>query len=172
MFNKPSGRPVVIMIGLSVFVLLILVSGLLPWQGLNCKYLKVDIHSGRQRTTLHLLFIPVSDTIEETWVSREIVNPASPPDWRTVCRFAPFWSGYSPNMTYHNATAQINQLEFADQYVVPFTPAAKSQASHRLIVSWQSGSDAEGFEYVQQVMDRVMQASDRRQAMIDVADLP
>lgn len=172
MFNTPSRRPIVIMIGLSVLVLLILVSGLLPWEGLNCKYLKVDIHSGRQRTTLYLLFIPVSDTIEETWVSKEIVNPASPPDWKTVCRFAPFWVGYSPNMTYHNATTQINQLEFLDQYAVPFTPAAKSQASHRLVASWQSGNDQDGFLYVQQVVDRVMKASDRRQAMIDVADLP
>lgn len=95
MFNTPSRRPIVIMIGLSVLVLLILVSGLFPWEGLNCKYLKVDIHSGRQRTTLYLLFIPVSDTIEETWVSKEIVNPASPPDWKTVCRFAPFWDDLS-----------------------------------------------------------------------------
>ncbi len=110
---------------------------LLQWSPLNCSHEYIDINSGRIRRQHLLLGLCVSDSVEESSVSRLLVEDglAAPPAWRLVNTFSPLVH-YSPHYRYHGAVSQIRKMEMMWQ-LVPFAPEAKRQMAHDVLTLWQ-----------------------------------
>jgi hypothetical protein len=147
-----------------------LVSCMFPWTPLDCRHEDVDIHSGRIRTTQYLLFIPVQERVEETWISQTIGPSLGPPQWRRVNTFSP-GVHHSPHYVYHGAIAQLRSVENV-QTMIPFSPPARQHVAREMLMRWQTGSDEAAKEYVDRVLQVAMSHIDNRVSHVDVNDLP
>ena len=90
---------------LSLLIMLFVIPLLWPWTPLNCSHDDIDITAGRYRNQRYLLWIKVSETVEETALSKlyeEFVGPLPSPQWRRVNTFSPGTSN-SPHYAYHQA---------------------------------------------------------------------
>jgi hypothetical protein len=162
--EKSMKRKTAILGFLLVFFIAIWVVGLgcwpfLHWSPLNRWHEKVDLNTGRIRRQWELLGIYVSDTIEESAISRILATEIAdkPANWRIVNTFSPLVN-YSPHYSYHAAIWQIQELEL-DWKVVPFTEEAKKQAARDILMLWQLGK---GYNPVNKYMQEIETISEKR----------
>jgi hypothetical protein len=147
--------------------------GLLPWSPINCWHYEVDIHSGQIRYTRYLAFIPITQRIEDSALSRalrpeDLRYPL--PDWRRALTFSPGVRN-SPHYIFHSAIAQIRELEIIWQ-AGDFTPAARRSSAKRVLELWQEGqSDDAAKPYLRAISDIAFR-SDSEQKSTDERDLP
>ena len=79
------------------------------WSPLNCWHEEVDITTGRIRRQWILLFVKVSESIEDTPLSEVVLKgqpPSGTPQWHRVNTFSP-GIHYSPHYRFHGAGHQI-----------------------------------------------------------------
>lgn len=147
--------------------------GLLPWSPINCWHYDVDIHSGRIRYTRYFAFVPISQRIDESALSRALQPEdlrASHPDWRRALTFSP-GVRHSPHYLFHSAIHQIWELEMAWR-VGEFTPAARRSSAKRVLELWQEGQSANAAKpYLRAISDLVLR-SDSEHVSTDEKDLP
>lgn len=114
--------------------------GLLPWSPINCWQYEVDLHSGRIRYTRYLAFIPVSQRIDESALSRALLpdeEQGSQPDWRLVMTLSPGVSN-SPHYSFHSAMDQIGKLETL-WHSAGASAADRRSSAMRVLELWQEG---------------------------------
>ena len=164
-------------VGVGAFLLaapfLLSLVGFLPWSPINCWHYEVDIHSGRIRYTRYLAFVPISQRIDESALSRAL-HPDdlrdSHPDWRRALTLSP-GVRHSPHYIFHSAIVQIQELDMVWQ-AGGFTPAAKRSSAKRVLALWQEGqSDDAAKPYLRAISDLAFR-SDTEQKSTDEEDLP
>ena len=147
--------------------------GLLPWSPINCWHYEVDIHSGRIRYTRYFAFVPISQRIDESTLSRALQPEDlrdSHPDWRRALTLSPGVRN-SPHYIFHSAIAQIRELEVVWQ-AGEFTVAAQRSSAKRVLELWQEGqSDDAAKPYLCAISDLAFR-SDSEHKSIDEKDLP
>jgi len=152
--------------------LLMSLVGLLPWSPLNCWHYGVDIHSGRIRYTRYIVFLPISQRIEESALSGALQPDDfrdSQPDWRRALTLSPGVRN-SPHYIFHSAIAQIRELEMIWQ-VGTFTPAARRSSAKRVLELWQQGqSDDAAKSYLRAISDIAYRSSSEHKST-DETDL-
>jgi hypothetical protein len=129
------------------------------WSPLNCWHEDVDITTGRIRRQWILLFVKVSEVIEETPLSKVVSRgePATePPEWHRVNTFSP-GIHYSPHYRYHGAGFQIRALaELWNDSAPPDFPAELKEATARHVLAlWREGSDYRAGDYIMQLYELV-----------------
>ena len=152
---------------------LLSLAGLLPWSPINCWHYEVDIQSGRMRYTRYLAFVPISQRIDESALSRALQPDDlrdSQPDWRRALTLSPGVRN-SPHYVFHSSIAQIRELEMVWQ-AGEFTPAAQRSSAKRVLELWQKGhSDNAAEPYLRAISD-LASRSDSEHKSTDERDLP
>jgi hypothetical protein len=128
--------------GLIAIVVLVaavlVVSWFIPWTPLNCRHDDVDIRTGRIRHSQYLALCKVSESVEETVLSRVLAQEMIEnlePDWERVNTFSP-GIRYSPHYRFHGALSQIRELEILWQEAKVDLSTQRKMASHVLAL-WQ-----------------------------------
>ncbi len=111
--------------------------GFFPWSKLNCWSNEVDLSTGRIRHTRHLFWRQVSQSIEESPVSRALGTNIGPEVWEFDSTFSPNVRN-SPHYSFHGAKGQLRTLETTWR-LGNFTPEAKAQTAEWLLRLWQKG---------------------------------
>ncbi len=111
--------------------------GFFPWSKLNCWSNEVDISTGRIRHTRHLFWRQISESIEESPVSRALGTNIGPEVWMFDSTFSPNVRN-SPHYAFHGAKLQIRTLELIWK-LGGFTPEAKTLTAEWLLRLWQKG---------------------------------
>jgi hypothetical protein len=100
----------VVIVLLSLVVLVAPVLG--PWTHMNCRHRDVDINTGRLRVSRYLGYWRVSETVQDSPLSRVVLSEAASaitPDWRHVNTSSPLVR-HSPHYAFRGAAAQIHML--------------------------------------------------------------
>lgn len=159
-----------------LIVLFLLVFGLpvlvdLP-PGLNSKSISIDLNSGCLKHQKSLLWFRISDSIQDTLVSRihgDSVQEKSH-EWRLVFR-APIGCHVSPHFSYHGAEFALSQM---DQALVgqKLTLAAKREAVHRFLTKLRNdNSDHAAKEFSERLWQLSFDKEPQARSL-DVKDLP
>lgn len=135
----------------------------------------IDITCGRRRYERYLLWIKVSERVEETELSRtyrELVGEPPESLWRTAFSFSPSWSKYSPQYSHgrsavgaHELTEALQKVRFADDakktvIVSYFDLVQKDDDGHR------------ARDYAIAVLGLACEVAERGNAVIETAQLP
>lgn len=153
----------------AILLIVVVIPFFLPWSPLNCWHEDVDITTGRIRRQWILLFVKVSESIEETPVSEIVLrgqfSPAAP-QWHRVNTFSP-GVHYSPHYRYHSAVHQIEQLVNLWQMPPPlsFPAELKEPTARHVLALWQEGSDDRASDYIRQLYELL--DAENRDALIN-----
>jgi hypothetical protein len=168
-------RNVLIFLGVVALLWVVVLGGwpFITWSPLNCRCEDVDVTSGRLRYQQYLLGFCLSETIEDTCISR-LVSPNGselPAIWHRVNTFSPLVH-YSPHHSYHAAIGQIKLVE-GMLSTANFTLAAKQRIAKDILFLWQrDGSYFSVGDYLDQLEVLVEKSIASPQKPINVADLP
>jgi hypothetical protein len=115
------------------------------WSPLNCKYEDVDIHTGRIRTTRMLVWLKVSERIEDSALTKALAAEdvlGTEPEWRRVNTLSP-GIGNSPHYAFHGAISQIGELEsFWESF--PLNPQMKRETALTVLSIWNERGGRHG----------------------------
>lgn len=154
-----------------LLILVFIVPCFLPWSGLHSRYEWMDITSGRCRNQRYVLFVKVTDRVEETRVSqlyRELVGEPGEPEWRLCNTFGPYVA-VSPHHAYHSAMAGARMLLKTFEHT-PFTDGAKRKALLTYLdLLQQHDSYDPADDYVDRVICHVARLD---KDLVDADDLP
>jgi hypothetical protein len=101
-----------------------------PWSEFNCQHDDIDILTARRRCQRYVLFIKLSEKIEETDISKrwkKHFGKYPEPDWRRVNTFPGFGRIVSPHYAFHGALAAATMLEKGFQ-LASFSENAEKKA--------------------------------------------
>jgi len=161
-------------IGAPLLVLLILMSGLAGWTDLNSWHEDVDITTGRIRRTRYLFHCKVSESIEDSVVSRALAPEAvanARADWRRVNTFCGM-NWISPHYAFHGALGDLQTLAQAHSFVT-FTNEANERVAEEILQRWQaSKNDWEAGEYIVAVLGRAITMHVDEKKRMTAGDLP
>lgn len=142
-----------------VFLAAVVVPYFVQWSPLNCWHEDVDITTGRIRRQWILLFVKVSEAIEETPLSEVVLRgqrAAASPQWHRINTFSP-GIHYSPHYRYHGAGHQIRTL--AELWNLPapqnFPPELKETTAGHVLALWQEGNDDRAGDYITQLYELI-----------------
>lgn len=93
-------RPTGPVIGVSAVIVVLLLIAPLPWVSWGKE---IDINSGRVRSTTWVVGFPISQRMEETWVSHA-TEPLGEPDWHYAVTHD-WWNHVSPHYSCHGAVS-------------------------------------------------------------------
>ena len=111
--------------------------GFFPWSKLNCWSNEVDLSTGRIRHTRHLFWFQISQSTEDSPVSRALGTNLGPEVWVFDSTFSPGVRN-SPHYSFHGARLKMRMLESTWKYG-GFTPEAKALTAGWLLRLWQNG---------------------------------
>ena len=125
-----------------------------PWSRINCREQEIDVLSGLRQDTRFIYWLPVSQKVSGTSLSKALsVNESEARDrrWNHVNSFGPY-TRHSPHYIYHSAFSQIRNLEMIwDMFEVD--AAERAATAKGLLREWQTtGTDSSADAYLQEIM--------------------
>ncbi len=160
---------------ISIVVLIaavVVVPWFIPWTPLNCRHDDVDIRTGRIRHSQYLALCKVSESVEESALSRVLAQEMIEnlePDWERVNTFSP-GTHHSPHYRFHGAIGQIRELEILWQLGNIDLPIKRKIASHVLALWQLDGSYSSASRYLDGLSD-LLDANKRGPLLRTVAAL-
>ena len=119
-----------------------------PWNEVNCVHHDINIVTGKQRTTRMFWYLPVSEKIEGTPLSRALAEtePAPSDAWRrawTDCHS----QGHSPHYAYHSALHQVKVFDQLSREL-EYGPARRARLARAIVHTWQRDGGDGGVDII------------------------
>lgn len=142
-----------------------------PWSKIDCWEHEVNIASGHERYTRHILWMPVRQAVSDTWISEALGAEQGPEeDWRKVVTLS-HRAGHSPHYKFHSA---LHKIHVFDPFRFNQGPdeEVRAKVAGNVVLLWQvTDNDREAGEYLRELSATA--ASNGRQLTIqDIPDVP